>query len=95
MDGAFHYRQSERLLGMIENLTGGESRDEIAALLWLSRIHAELATAAALIEQADPGQRWRDALAAAAPPVPSGTHAPEPEPAPKVRRPHRRTRPEK
>lgn len=64
MDGPFHYRQSERLLAMIENASGRESRDEIAALLWLSRIHAELATAAALIEQASPGSRWREALAA-------------------------------
>jgi len=84
MDGAFHYRQSERLLAMVENLTGGESRDEIAALLWLSRIHAELATAAAVIERDVPGARWRDALAARpAPPPPVEEAQPEP---PKRRR---------
>ena len=76
MDGAFHYRQSERLISMVENLTGSETKDEIAALIWLAQVHADLAKAAAVIEAPSPGQRWRDALGAQIAPVPGAQVAP-------------------
>ena len=68
MDGAYHYRQAERLLWLAgpDSTYRTSSKDELGALIWMAQVHANLAGAAATIESGSPGtgQRWRDALAA-------------------------------
>lgn len=68
MDGAYHFRQSERLLWLAgpDSTYRTDNRDELAALIWMAQVHAQLAQAAAMVEAGSPGTsvRWRNALAA-------------------------------
>lgn len=78
MDGAWHYRQAERMLWLVGPDSPNEpTREEMGLLLWSASTHAALAQAAAKLETATHpiSQRWRDVLSQPepkAPPVPEG-----------------------
>lgn len=77
MDGAWHYRQAERMLWLVGPDSPEEpTREEMGLLLWSASTHATLAQAAATLEQTQRAlsPRWRDVLASSQPKPP---HVPE------------------
>lgn len=95
MDGAWHYRQAERLLWLVGPDSPAEpTREEIGLMLWSASSHATLAMAAATLEQSQTpvSTRWREVLAQAQPKPPAPTeetipsYPPKPSDIPRRRR---------
>lgn len=88
MDGAWHYRQAERLLWLVGPDSPAEpTREEIGLMLWSASSHAALAQAAAILEQsAQPvSTRWREVLAQSQPKPPERGEEEIPEYPPRSR----------
>jgi hypothetical protein len=74
MDGAWHFRQAERLLWLAGPDSPAEpTREELGLMLWSANTHAMLAQAAATLEQSSMpvSTRWREVLATTQPKAPA------------------------